>query len=160
MFVKSDLVEKFNWPEMSSREVEIPPPEAETSTPNFMSFGAIRLFLWDEESAVRTICIASGYTASVITPRFWVTYSTISLSAARLTSFHLRSERGSCTKSNSTIHWRIFCMNKSSRSAGVASTRTNKNCVNIYIVGNIQRNDTRNVCMSEHIFCKYSYSFS
>ena len=34
MFVKSDLIEKFNWPEMSPREVEIPPRNAETSTSN------------------------------------------------------------------------------------------------------------------------------
>ena len=34
MFVKSDLVEKFNWPEMSLREVKIPLREAETTTSN------------------------------------------------------------------------------------------------------------------------------
>ena len=34
MFVKSDLVEKFNWPEMSPHEVEFPPRNAETSTSN------------------------------------------------------------------------------------------------------------------------------
>ena len=32
MFVKSDLVQKFNWPEMSPREVELSSRKAETST--------------------------------------------------------------------------------------------------------------------------------
>ena len=34
MFVKSDLVDKFNWPEMSPREVEFLPGDADTSTSN------------------------------------------------------------------------------------------------------------------------------
>ena len=69
-----------------------------------------------------TILTTSGYIGSVSTPRFVDTYSTISLSAALFTSFHLRSDRGSCTKSNNTQHCFIFCKNKSSLSPGVAST--------------------------------------
>ena len=34
MFIRSDLIEKFNWPEMSPRELEFPPHNAETSTSN------------------------------------------------------------------------------------------------------------------------------
>lgn len=42
-----------------------------------------------------TICIASGYMASVTTPRLWVTNSTISFKPALFTSFHFKSLRGS-----------------------------------------------------------------
>ena len=63
----------------------------------------------------------SGYIGSVSTPLFWVTYSTISCSAARFTSFHFKSERGSDTKSKRTQHWRIFWINSSSRSPWLAS---------------------------------------
>ena len=69
--------------------------------------------------------MASGYIASVMTPLFCVTNSTISLSAARLTSFHFKSLRGSCMKSNNTQHCRNFCINNSSLSAGVASGKRN-----------------------------------
>lgn len=56
-----------------------------------------------------------------MTPLWVVTNSTISCSAARFTSFHFRSERGSATKSKRTQHCRIFCTNSSSRSFDVAS---------------------------------------
>lgn len=76
-------------------------------------------------SLMHTIFTASGYIASVITPRCDVTYSTISSNAPRLTSFHLRSLSGSATKSNKTQHCWIFWTNSSSLSAGAASERIN-----------------------------------
>lgn len=70
-----------------------------------------------------TICIASGYMASVTTPRLWVTNSTISFKPALFTSFHFKSLRGSWTKSKRTQHCLSFWMNSSSLSAGVASKK-------------------------------------
>lgn len=60
---------------------------------------------------------------SVMTFRLWVIYSTISLRAARFTSFHFRSLRGSETKSKRTQHWRSFWMNSFSCSAGGTSRK-------------------------------------
>lgn len=73
-----------------------------------------------------TICIASGYMASVTTPRLWVTNSTISFKPALFTSFHFKSLRGSWTKSKRTQHCLSFWMNSSSLSAGVASKKKKK----------------------------------
>jgi len=72
--------------------------------------------------------------ASVMTPLWVVTNSTISCRAARFTSFHFRSDRGSATKSNRTQHCRIFCTNSSSRSFDVASAA--RNSENITACGN------------------------
>ena len=63
---------------------------------------------------------------SVMTLRLWVMYSTISLSAARFTSFHFRSLRGSDRKSKSTQHCRSFWMNSFSCSAGATSVGQGK----------------------------------
>lgn len=70
---------------------------------------------------IYTMFTASGYMESVMTPRCDVRYSTISCRAPLFTSFHLRSDSGSETKSNSTQHCRSFWMKSSSRSAGAAS---------------------------------------
>jgi len=63
---------------------------------------------------------------SVMTFLLWVMNSTISLSAARFTSFHFRSLKGSEMKSKSTQHWRSFCTNNFSCSAGGTSTATGR----------------------------------
>jgi len=65
--------------------------------------------------------------ASVITLRFWVTYSTSSFSAARFISFHLRSLSGSCMKSNNVIHCCSFSMNKASLSEAATSEQQTQN---------------------------------
>lgn len=61
---------------------------------------------WDTLVQVQSLTIwtTSGYIGSVITFRLWVIYSTISLKAARFTSFHFRSLSGSETKSKRTQH--------------------------------------------------------
>lgn len=61
---------------------------------------------------------------SVMTFLLWVMYSTISLSAARFTSFHFRSLSGSDRKSNRTQHCRSFWMKSFSCSAGATSAGT------------------------------------
>ncbi|TNN44095.1 hypothetical protein EYF80_045721 [Liparis tanakae] len=55
---------------------------------------------------------------SVMTFLLWVMYSTISLMAARFTSFHFRSLSGSERKSKRTQHCRSFWMKSFSCSAG------------------------------------------
>ena len=60
----------------------------------------------------QTIFTTSGYRASVITPRFEVTYSTSSFRVCLFTSFPLRSERTSL-KSKRTQHCWSFLMNRS-----------------------------------------------
>ena len=63
MFVKSDLVEKFNWPEMMPREVQFRLRNAETSTPIHFScmfrFNPAILFKVIIMITLKNICIAS-----------------------------------------------------------------------------------------------------
>ena len=73
-----------------------------------------------------TILHASGYILSVTTPWLWVTWSTISFSAALFTSFHLRSDSGSTIKSKRVQHCWSFWINKLSFSFG-AMSRKKKN---------------------------------
>ena len=70
-----------------------------------------------------TILHASGYILSVTTPWLWVTWSTISFSAALFTSFHLRSDSGSTIKSKRVQHCWSFWINKLSFSFGATSRK-------------------------------------
>ena len=65
-------------------------------------------------------------------------YSTISLSAARLTSFHFRSLSGSDRKSKRTQHCRSFWMKSFSCSAGATSEETEGGKVRWVKVGRVQ----------------------
>lgn len=71
---------------------------------------------------------------SVITFRLWVMYSTISLRAARFTSFHLRSLSGWETKSKRIQHWCKFWVKSFSWSAGGTSLNDGGFCSSLLLL--------------------------